>query len=47
VEGKIKKFVADLALVEQNYVKDEKKKVKNLMGEAKIKAFARYAVGNQ
>lgn len=45
VEGKIRKFLAQHALVEQDYVKDDKKKVKDILGDAKVTAFARYAVG--
>ena len=45
VEGKVNKFLAENALTEQMFVKDDKKKVKEILGKAKIVAFARYAVG--
>jgi len=45
VEGKLRKFLAANALLEQVFVKDEQKKVKQLLGQAKITAFARFAVG--
>jgi elongation factor Ts len=45
VEGKIRKFLADRALVEQLFIRDDKKKVKDILGKAKVVAFARYAVG--
>ena len=45
VEGKIRKFVAGHALLEQDFIHDEKKKVKDILGGATVKAFARYAVG--
>ncbi len=45
VEGKIRKFLAERALVEQQYVKDDKKKIKEVLGDASILAFARFAVG--
>ena len=45
VEGKIRKFVAERCLLEQNYIKDDKKKVKEVLGGATVKAFARFAVG--
>jgi len=45
VEGKVRKFLAESALLEQPYVKDEKQKVKEILGSAKIMAFARFAVG--
>ncbi|MCY2924681.1 MAG: translation elongation factor Ts [Planctomycetota bacterium] len=45
VAGKINKFLAANALLEQPFVKDETKKVKDILGAATIKAFARFAVG--
>jgi len=47
VEGKIRKFLAERALVEQQYVKDDKKKIKEILGDAQIVAFARFAVGGE
>ena len=47
VEGKIRKFLAERALVEQQYVKDDKKKIKEILGDATIVAFARFAVGGE
>jgi len=46
VEGKIRKFLADRALVEQLFIRDDKKRVKEILGGAKVVAFARYAVGS-
>lgn len=45
VSGKMAKFLAGKALLEQPFVRDDKKKVKDILGDAKILAFARYAVG--
>jgi len=45
VEGKIRKFLSERALVEQMFIRDDKKKVKEVLGGAKVTAFARYAVG--
>jgi elongation factor Ts len=45
VTGKVAKFLAENALLEQPFVKDDKKKVKDILGTAKITAFARFAVG--
>ena len=45
VQGKVGKFLAANALLEQPFVKDEKKKVKDVLGPAKITAFARFQVG--
>ncbi len=43
--GKVRKFLEANALLEQPFVKDDKKKVKEILGAAKITAFARYQVG--
>jgi len=45
VEGKVRKFLAASALLEQPFVHDEKKKVKDVLGGATVTAFARYKVG--
>jgi elongation factor Ts len=45
VEGGMRKFYEEVALLEQPYVMDESKKVKDIIGGAKILAFARFAVG--
>ena len=45
VAGKIRKFMAANALLEQPYVRDDKKKVKEILGPAQVTAFARFAVG--
>ena len=45
VEGKVGKFLAANALLEQPFVRDDKKKVKDVLGKVKVTAFARFAVG--
>ena len=45
VIGKINKFLAERALLEQQFVKDDKRKVKEILGGATITSFARFAVG--
>ena len=45
VEGKIRKFVAENALMEQKYIRDESQTIKQMLGGATVTAFARYAVG--
>jgi elongation factor Ts len=45
VEGGMKKFFEDVALSEQPLVSDPSKKIKDMLGAAKIKAFARWQVG--
>lgn len=45
VAGKMRKFLAERALLEQDYVRDDKKKVRQILGGATVTAFARFAVG--
>jgi elongation factor Ts len=47
VEGGMRKFFEEIALLEQPYVIDPSKKVKDIVGKATIVAFARWAVGEQ
>jgi len=44
VTGKMRKFLAERALVEQDYIRDDKKKVKEILGAATVTAFARFSV---
>jgi elongation factor Ts len=48
VEGKVKKFAADRALLEQAFVKDESVSISQLIGRvpgAKVLRFARFKIG--
>ena len=45
VIGKLRKVLAKNALIEQPFVRDETKTVKEVLGSAKVVAFARFAVG--
>ena len=46
VEGAMRKFYEERALLEQPFIKDESKKVKDLLGaKASIVAFYRWQVG--
>jgi len=45
VSGKMAKFLAGKALLEQPFVRDDKKKVKGILAGASVLNFARYAVG--
>jgi len=47
VDGGMRKFYEELALLEQPYVIDPTKKVKDIVGSAKLHAFWRWAVGEQ
>jgi len=47
VEGKVRKFVDEITLTGQVFVKDDKKRVRDVLAanKAKVKAFRRYEVG--
>jgi elongation factor Ts len=47
VEGKLRKFVDEITLTGQVFVKDDKKRVRDLLAQnkAKVKGFRRYEVG--
>jgi elongation factor Ts len=47
VEGKLRKFVDEITLTGQAFVKDDKKRVRDLLAQnkAKVKEFRRYEVG--
>jgi len=44
LEGKINKYFEDVCLVKQEYVKDDKKKVEEILGDVKIEKFVRYSL---
>ncbi len=45
VEGGMRKFFGDVALLEQDYVIDPSKKIKDVLPNATVKSFHRWAVG--
>jgi elongation factor Ts len=48
VEGGMRKFYEEIALVEQPFIRDPAKKIKELVGpKARIVAFFRWAVGEE
>lgn len=47
VEGGMRKFFEEVALLEQPYIMDESKKVKDIVGAGKVLKFTRWAVGEQ
>jgi elongation factor Ts len=47
VEGGMRKFFEEVALLEQPFVKDESKKIKDLVGKGQIVGFYRWQVGEQ
>jgi elongation factor Ts len=44
LEGKVSKFYAEVCLVDQEFIKDDKKKVKDILGTAKILGFFRFSL---
>jgi len=42
----MRKFVADRVLLEQDFVRDPNRNVRDILGETQIVAMARYAVGD-
>ena len=44
VEGKMGKYYSDVCLTEQEYIKDDKKKVKDILGGANITQFVRFSL---
>ena len=45
VEGGMRKFFAEVALLEQSFIMDPSKTIKDLVGDATLKAFYRWEVG--
>ena len=45
VAGKMRKFLESKALIAQPFVRDDKKKVKDILAGAEVTAFARFTVG--
>lgn len=44
LEGKMSKYYGEVCLVEQEYIKDDKKKVKDILGGANILKFVRFGL---
>ncbi len=44
LEGKMGKYYSDVCLTEQEYIKDDKKKVKDILGGATITKFVRFSL---
>ncbi|MFH1232452.1 MAG: translation elongation factor Ts [Patescibacteria group bacterium] len=44
LEGKINKYYGEVCLVDQEYIKDDSKKIKDLLGDVKIESFVRYSL---
>lgn len=44
IEGKINKFYEEVCLLNQEYIKDDTKKIKDLLGDSVIEKFVRYSL---
>jgi elongation factor Ts len=44
MQGKIAKFYEEVCLVKQEYIKDDKKKVQDILGGVKVEKFIRYSL---
>jgi len=44
IEGKLQKYYQEVCLMEQEYIKDDKRKVKEILGEVKVIKFIRYSL---
>ncbi|MEK7068169.1 MAG: translation elongation factor Ts [Patescibacteria group bacterium] len=44
IAGKLQKYYQDVCLLEQEYIKDDKQKVKEILGEVKVEKFVRYSL---
>jgi elongation factor Ts len=44
LEGKLSKYFEEVCLVKQEYIKDDKKKVENILGDVKVEKFVRYSL---
>ena len=44
IEGKISKFFEEVCLVDQDFIKDDSKKIRDILGDAKIIKFIRYSL---
>jgi len=44
VLGKLGKYYTEVCLLEQEYIKDDKKKIKDILGGAQIRQFIRYSL---
>lgn len=44
LEGKVKKYHEEVCLLKQEYIKDDKKKVEDILGDVNIEKFIRYSL---
>ena len=44
MQGKVKKYYSEVCLLDQEYIKDDKKTVKDILGGVEIEKFVRYSL---
>ncbi|MFA6106989.1 MAG: translation elongation factor Ts [Patescibacteria group bacterium] len=44
LQGKLNKYFKEICLVDQEYIKDDKKRVRDILGEVKVEGFIRYSL---
>lgn len=44
IEGKINKYYEEVCLIKQEFIKDDKKKVEDILGEAQVEKYIRYSL---
>ena len=44
LEGKINKYFEEVCLIKQEYIKDDKKHVEDILGDVKVEKFVRYSL---
>lgn len=44
LEGKVSKYYGEVCLIEQEYIKDDKKKIKDILGDVKVLGFFRFSL---
>lgn len=46
IEGKINKYFEEICLINQEYIKDDKQKVSDILGDANVSQMVRYSLGS-
>jgi len=44
IAGKINKYFEEVCLIKQEYIKEDKKRIEDILGEVKVKGFVRYSL---
>ena len=44
LEGKINKYYEGICLIKQEYIKDDKQKIEQILGDTNVEKFVRYSL---